>query len=315
MKLKTGDRVKFLNDTGGGIVTEILDDKTVSVRIEEGFDVPVAAAELILDSEETKILERTDEILSKQGDLQSPEEPSGSVYFGMVPANEATVYKSDFITYLINDCDYYIYYLIGYLDRDTYCYCSSGMLEPETKEHIRTFSQGEISKIRKFRFQLLFFSKDKYDPQPPVDTCIDISTISLYKDKNYRDNEFFNEKALILKIAGDSAAQEKDGLNDKRLSHVPADKEEVDLHIHAIVDNYSGLSEGEILRIQMDKFTRSLENAIQRNTRNIVFIHGVGNGMLKFEIRKTLDTKYPDLSYQDASFKEYGFGATLVKLS
>ncbi len=315
MKLKTGDRVKFLNDTGGGIVTEILDDKTVSVRIEEGFDIPVAAAELIIDSDETQILERTDELISKQGDLQRPEEHSRSVHFGMVPANDATVYKSEIITYLINDCDYYIYYLIGYLDRDSYCYCSSGMLEPNTKEHIRTFSHAEIGKIRKFHFQLLFFSKGKHVPQPPVDTYIDISQISLYKDNNYIENEFFNEKALILKIAGDSSGQGKDSLNDKHISHVPADKEEVDLHIHAIVDNYSRLSEGEILRIQMDKFARSLENAIRRNTRNIVFIHGVGNGKLKFEIRKTLDTKYPDLTYQDASFKEYGFGATLVKLS
>jgi hypothetical protein len=320
MKLKTGDRVKFLNDTGGGIVTEILDDKTVSVRIEEGFDIPVAAAELIIDSDETKILERTDELISKQGDFQRPEEPLRSVHFGMVPANEATVYKSEVITYLINDCNYYIYYLIGYLDRDSYSYCSSGMLEPNTKEHIRTFSHAEISKIRKFHFQLLFFSKEKHVPQPPVDTYIDISQMSLYKDKNYRENEFFNEKALILRIAGDSPYEEKDSLDDKRTSKATAAKvsagvDEVDLHIHELVDNYSGLSEGEILRIQLGKFASALEKAIEGKAKKIVFIHGVGNGKLKFEIRKTLDTKYPDLTYQDASFKEYGYGATLVKLS
>ncbi len=46
----------------------------------------------------------------------------------------------------------------------------------------------------------------------------------------------------------------------------------------------------------------------------MVFIHGVGNGKLKYEIHKLLDTRFAGLKYQDASFKEYGFGATLVYL-
>jgi dsDNA-specific endonuclease/ATPase MutS2 len=57
-----------------------------------------------------------------------------------------------------------------------------------------------------------------------------------------------------------------------------------------------------------------LEGAIKSKVKRIVFIHGVGNGKLKFELRKLLDTTYAKLRYQDASFKEYGYGATLVML-
>jgi hypothetical protein len=32
------------------------------------------------------------------------------------------------------------------------------------------------------------------------------------------------------------------------------------------------------------------------------------------QIRKELQEKYPDFIYQDASFKEYGFGATLIHI-
>ena len=46
--------------------------------------------------------------------------------------------------------------------------------------------------------------------------------------------------------------------------------------------------------------------------KKIVFIHGVGNGVLKNEIRKALEKKYKWHTFQDASFKEYGYGATMV---
>ena len=43
-----------------------------------------------------------------------------------------------------------------------------------------------------------------------------------------------------------------------------------------------------------------------------MFIHGVGNGTLKTELRKALGIEYKKLTYHDASFKEYGYGATLI---
>ena len=55
---------------------------------------------------------------------------------------------------------------------------------------------------------------------------------------------------------------------------------------------------------------------MEANTKNkgrrIVFIHGVGNGTLKTELRKQLERKYKGINYQDASFREYGYGATMV---
>jgi dsDNA-specific endonuclease/ATPase MutS2 len=53
---------------------------------------------------------------------------------------------------------------------------------------------------------------------------------------------------------------------------------------------------------------------LKNKVRKMVFIHGVGNGKLKYELIKALNERYPDLVYQDASFKEYGYGATMVYL-
>ncbi len=351
MKIKVGDKVKFLNDTGGGIVSEIINDKMVNVRIEDGFDIPVLITELIIDSIDDGPDEKPYEINKKpeESNKTNPDTdkitddtiPAGnlpqktiiSVYFGMVPAIEKMIYKSDIDTYLINDCDFYIYYLTGYFESTSFIYLKSGLLEANTKEHMKTFTQTEISKIKKFHFQILFASKGKYFPRAPVDCYFDISKISFYKENNYKDNEFFHEKAYIFKIAGSNPEDENIdlknsepewGLSGKEVTKKKADKvisksehgiKEVDLHIHEIVDDYSGLTEGEILKLQLNRFHGELDKAIQENLKEIIFIHGLGNGKLKYEIRKSIDTGYPDITYQDASFKEYGFGATLVRLS
>jgi hypothetical protein len=86
---------------------------------------------------------------------------------------------------------------------------------------------------------------------------------------------------------------------------------EVDLHIEKLVDSYSHLTNGQIVVIQLNVFERKLAAAIRNKADKIVFIHGVGNGVLKAEIRKILNS-YENLVFYDASYTRYGFGATEV---
>jgi len=80
-----------------------------------------------------------------------------------------------------------------------------------------------------------------------------------------------------------------------------------------LIDSVVGLKNHEILKIQMDTFHSELTKALQNKVGKIVFIHGIGNGTLKTALRESLSTQYK-LHYEDASFREYGFGATLVIL-
>jgi dsDNA-specific endonuclease/ATPase MutS2 len=68
------------------------------------------------------------------------------------------------------------------------------------------------------------------------------------------------------------------------------------------------------MALQMSRFHAAVEEALSRKFRRLVIIHGMGQGTLKMQIRKELQEKYPQFLYQDASFKEYGFGATMVYL-
>lgn len=85
---------------------------------------------------------------------------------------------------------------------------------------------------------------------------------------------------------------------------------EVDLHIHQLTKSTKGMSNFEMLNIQLDAAKRQLEFAISKKIPRIVFIHGVGEGILKRELDYLL--KRYNVAISDASFQKYGYGATEV---
>ncbi len=86
---------------------------------------------------------------------------------------------------------------------------------------------------------------------------------------------------------------------------------EVDLHIHKLTDKDKYMSNFEILNLQLETAGRQLEFAINKRIQKIVFIHGVGEGVLKAEL-ETLFRRYNNLKYYDAEYQKYGLGATEV---
>ena len=89
---------------------------------------------------------------------------------------------------------------------------------------------------------------------------------------------------------------------------------EVDLHINELLDNTNGLSNADMLNYQLSKFHEVMAQYAHDKGQKIVFIHGKGDGVLRKAIEKELNTKYKQHYYQDASFREYGFGATMVTI-
>lgn len=86
---------------------------------------------------------------------------------------------------------------------------------------------------------------------------------------------------------------------------------EVDLHIHKLVEHTKQLSNHDMLTIQIDTAKRQLDFAISKRIQRVVFIHGVGDGVLKAEL-EYLFRRYENLRYYDADFKKYARGATEV---
>ncbi len=86
---------------------------------------------------------------------------------------------------------------------------------------------------------------------------------------------------------------------------------EVDLHIHKLTDNEHRMTNYEMLSLQLDTAKRQLEFAMRKRIQKIVFIHGVGEGVLKMEL-ETLFRRYDNLKFYEADLQKYGLGATEV---
>ena len=123
------------------------------------------------------------------------------------------------------------------------------------------------------------FSDHEYKPCNPIHYRLNLKSVNLLREANYKENEYFYESAYLFDIAGTTSKNEnkqapiKD--NKTQLINVPeknkpSDIEEVDLHIEEILDSTANLTAGDILNTQMARFTTTLEGAIRGKAKKIV---------------------------------------------
>jgi hypothetical protein len=344
MRIKVGSKVKFLNNVGGGIVKGFTDDKLAMVEDGNGFIIPVLVTDLVIDEgnlyDETSA-SRNRSVTDKEQKEEKAKAPvsfeelkfaslKGEVVLALKPESIELLHVSNFNLYLINDSNYSFNFVISSFDKGAYSMIKTGLIKPNAKSNIKTFSQTDLSKIQEIRLQGIFYKQGLFELSPLIDTGFNIGNISFYKAGFFTANPYFDSKALVLKNEELNMKEAIEKLSESEIAKVTRQKEavekkpklqspkkessllEIDLHIESLVDDYRNLSSGEMLEMQLKHFESSLLEAIQNKVQKIVFIHGVGNGKLKQEIISRLNKKYPDFQYQDASFKEYGFGATMV---
>lgn len=262
--------------------------------------------------------------------------PFPSLFLAFVLKDEKNWNISDFDLYFINDSNYEVFYNIVSKYRTEYAQLENNIIESDTKSFITTVKRSDLNDISEFVIQAIAYKKGIYNPQMPFENRIKIRPAKFFKQNSFLENDFFEEKAIVYQVgAGMEIKLDVDEIDREELKKIidkkeffqPQSKksndnvaekvsavaiEEVDLHIEKIIPDFMGMSNAEMLISQISHFRTKLESAILRNVKKIVFIHGIGNGTLKHELRKVLDDHYHDLKYQDASFKEYGYGATLV---
>ncbi|KGK30741.1 Smr/MutS family protein [Cellulophaga baltica] len=130
--------------------------------------------------------------------------------------------------------------------------------------------------------------------------------IKIIDDRNLTVSNF-----EIAKIKSEKAIPKKRNSQLVKPKERSAPKMEVDLHIHNLVPSQRGMSNYDMLNIQLDTAKRQLEFAIRKKIQKVVFIHGVGQGVLKEELHY-LFGRYDVVKYYDADYQKYGLGATEI---
>ncbi len=353
-KLRTGDKIRFLNSVGGGTVKGFINKQVVIVEDEHGFDVPVLATEcVVIESAENERLQQdetvniqekdsTDNIsisvseIDKQSKAEETAEGEKiTTCLAFLPVDEKSISSTSFEAYFVNDSNYYLF--INYMNRENNSWNSryTGIIEPNTQIFIEEFSKSSLNDIEQVCVQFVAFKHNKqYSFKNPTSVELRIDTVKFYKLHSFTDNDYFEDNALVYYItrndiperellvsAGDiqRAMLEKEEQETRPRKKRIVKKEktaitEIDLHIDQLLDTTAGMGNAEILDYQMQKFHEVMQEHIKRKGHKIVFIHGKGDGVLKSELIKNLKNKYKGCYYQDASFKEYGFGATMVTI-
>lgn len=340
MQFSIGDQVRYLNDVGGGVIVKIIDNSLVEIRDENGFDIPVLASELVRigsapqqntpEQQASALTEQIADIKTTHDTEDITGNDTPNLLFAFVPTN-GNVLSDTFDIFLINDCNYHFLFTVHSLIRNTLTIADAGVADANTKILIGTWAKSELAKLSSFSIQGVYYKKKQEGYLPPVQESIKFTPVKLSKPGSFKENDFFESPALLFPIGGDTfeeaianipekelqAIASQDMAKRPRIKKVKPEKEqtrEIDLHIHELVDDESGLTPGDILDLQITHFKKELDKAIVDRVKKIVFIHGVGQGVLKMKIRSILDRDYKKHQYQDASFAQYKFGATLVEI-
>jgi DNA-nicking Smr family endonuclease len=342
--IKVGDKIKFLNEVGGGVVTSFINKNMVNVENEDGFEIPCPISELLnISAPELSIGGVSDEKLATES-ASIPEPiyatPAGELingknsadfYFCFVPTDSRNPLAGEIELYLVNDSNYTVMFHYSHYKNEGVETVKYGNVQSNSNIILESFVQNELSDLPDFGFQLLYFKDEDKELQEPITKKFKVNPVKFYKETSFQSNQYFKRNALILQITKNILSTELDKLTQSDFKKVVREKEgrprikkqvqkrtaeivEIDLHINELLDNSEGLSNRDILGIQTDKVASEMKLAIQSGAKKIVFIHGVGQGVLKQEVANLLKSKFKKYYYQDASFKEYGYGATMVTI-
>ncbi len=141
---------------------------------------------------------------------------------------------------------------------------------------------------------------DGFEIEVDIKEVIKVADNSLIKVNNIDVFNALSEKSFNVK---------KRKVSIKREKTIPP--MEVDLHIGQLTKNIKGMTNYDMLSLQLETAKRQLDFAIKKRIQRVVFIHGVGEGVLKVEL-EFLFKRYDNISYYDADYQKYGMGATEV---
>lgn len=222
--MKIGDKVRFLSEVGGGRVAGFQGKDIVLVEDEDGFQVPMRTADVVVIGDEdydtghmveVKQRKTVETVADEEPETEPADKPLTfkapveerrggdklSAYLAFVPIDLKELTDTRFESYLVNDCNYYLRYVYMMAEGTSWQVRSTGEVEPNTKLFLEEFGRDQLNELEHSCIQLLAYKRDKYFLRKPVvDALITIDPVKFYKLHTFTENDFFEQPALIYTI-------------------------------------------------------------------------------------------------------------------
>ena len=323
----------YVEDTDGFEIPALARECVVIQAVNENTNFPVkdfSSKKTIIAANETKEV-KPEEPKATEPIIETPEGEVLKAFLAFFPTDIKRLETTNYECYLVNDSNYFLYYNFVNGEESNRKSIANGTIEPNMQEFLCNIEKTQLNEWEKVRVQIIPFKKDKiYTEQDALDFMLKINTVKFYKLHSFTETDYFDDPCMLIDLTEErnhsrlrevSPEEIRQVIHQKsqpplrpRILNKLPQKEiiEVDLHINTLLDSTAGMTNAEMLSYQMDTFHRILEENKNKKGQKIVFIHGKGEGVLRTEIEKQLKSRYKGYLFQDASFREYGFGATMV---
>lgn len=258
------------------------------------------------------------------------------------PTSIRSLDNSDFNTVLVNDSNFFLHFTFlrrGSEERGWHT-VYAGDVAPNEVIDLAVVKRAELNDYEKIALQYIAYKKEKeFEMKAPAAISRKLDLTKFFKLHCFRPGIYFETPVMEIQLVKDDKAladtlsmisdyasksgketKEKDkpqkahGRGKELSPYKLLPLIEVDLHIGELVDSTAGMENKDMLGLQLDTVRKTMNENSKRKGQKIVFIHGKGDGVLRKSVRDLLKKEYAKCELQDASFQEYGFGATLVTI-
>ena len=327
--MNIGDKVRLVHGKEEGVIYAFLPGNVVEIEIEDGFRIPGLRNEIVTISpveaqrmqktpEGNKITPQSEKIISRQAVFAER-----GVYIAFISVNDRAV-----ILHLINNSDWTLPFTVTKQTDQVQTGIAAGVLLPRTSQKMTELVMNDFESWPVFHFAMLYYRDGNFTPRAPFERKMKCRAQTFYKSK--KQAPILNKEGFVFQLDDEENLKKEavkvkenfsDDLRNSLMGGVDVPKivlekpeQVIDLHIGKITDDFSRLSNEEILKNQLGSFENGLELAIANGMGEITFIHGVGNGVLRDELHRRLSKNQHVQYFKDAQKEKFGYGATLVKL-
>ena len=297
-KFQVGDKVNFLNATGGGTVKRIIDTRMVEVTIEDGFDIPVLMSDLVLDyrsqqDRRQQVVDNAQKEIQQKQIIEEKENDDArksalrrfgrnaeeeGMYLAFVPQDQQWLLTGLLDVVLVNNTSADALYSFNIKEEGKYISVDYGSIAPHSKVVIESISREDIEYWCEGYIQVILSQEEADFIYRPLHAPFSFRSSRFFKDGSYMESGVLGEKAVMIKLTSllalketetDLAKMMKDG--DKKTvtaQKLVKEKAAIDRHQtapgEAIVDLHIGELVDNILGMSSNDMFRTQMNYFKK---------------------------------------------------